>query len=88
MAIMLDSKEEDLERLAETCLSTARQIKEYLAANNQPPLTFNADGPAFFPPATPEIQHARLDLRAAAMRLYQLASGPDDVLTWHAYHCV
>ncbi|EXJ88623.1 hypothetical protein A1O1_05553 [Capronia coronata CBS 617.96] len=84
---MLDPKEEDLEKLAETCLSTARQIKEYLAANNQPPLTFDADGPAFFPSATPEVQHARLDLRAAAMRLYHLASGPDEVVSWHVYHC-
>ncbi|EXJ78058.1 hypothetical protein A1O3_09219 [Capronia epimyces CBS 606.96] len=84
---MLDPKEEDLVKLAETCLSTAQQIKEYLAANNHAPMTFDADGPAFFPPATPEIQHARLDLRAAAMRLYDLASGPDEILTWHAYHC-
>ncbi|KAL2444799.1 hypothetical protein ABEF95_017268 [Exophiala dermatitidis] len=84
---MLDPKEEDLVALAETCLATAHQIKEYVAANNHPAMTFDAAGPAFFPAATPEIQHARLDLRAAAMRLYQLASGPDEILTWHAYHC-
>lgn len=85
---MLDPREEDLVALAETCLATARQIKEYFAANNHPAMTFDPEGPAFFPAATPEIQHARLDLRAAAMRLYQLASGPDEILTWHAYHCV
>ncbi|KAL2444816.1 hypothetical protein ABEF95_017277 [Exophiala dermatitidis] len=84
---MLDPKEEDLVALAETCLATATQIKEYLAANNHPAMTFGPEGPAFFPAATPDIQHARLDLRAAAMRLYQLASGPDEILTWHAYHC-
>ncbi len=86
---MLDPKEEDLEALAETCLQTAKQIKEYLASNKLPQMTFDQNGPSFFPPtAPPEIQGARLDLRAAARRLYDLASGPDDILTWHAYNCV
>lgn len=86
---MLAHNEEDLEALAETCLSTARQIKQYLAANGHAAMTFDQSGPSFFPPtATPEIQHVRLDLRAAAKRLYDLASGPDEVLTWHSYHCV
>ncbi|ETI25769.1 hypothetical protein G647_02543 [Cladophialophora carrionii CBS 160.54] len=82
---MLDPKEEDLEKLAETCLATARQIKEYLAANKQPQPTFDQDGPSTFPAATPEIQRARLDLRTAARRLYDLASGPEDIVTWHLY---
>ncbi|KAJ9497194.1 hypothetical protein LTR99_002013 [Exophiala xenobiotica] len=84
---MLDSKVEDLEALAETCLKTAKQIKEYLASNNLPQPTFDQNGPEFFPPVIPEIDGARLELRAAAKRLYDLAAGPDEVLTWHTYHC-
>jgi hypothetical protein len=85
---MLDSKVEDLEVLAETCLKTAKQIKKYLASNNLPQPTFDQNGPEFFPPVIPEIDGARLELRAAAKRLYDLAAGPDEVLTWHTYHCV
>jgi 6-hydroxytryprostatin B O-methyltransferase len=85
---MLDPREEDLEKLAETCLATAKQIKEYLAANKHPQPTFDQNGPSSFPAATPEIQHARLDLRTAAKRLYELASGPEDIVTWHLYQSV
>ena len=85
---MLDSKEEDLEKLAEICLSTAKQIKEYLSSNKQPQPTFDQNGPSSFPAATPEIQQVRLDLRTAAKRLYDLASGPDDIVTWHVYQIV
>ncbi|OAP63231.1 hypothetical protein AYL99_02458 [Fonsecaea erecta] len=84
---MLSPQEEDLEKLAETCLATARQIKAYLAANNHPPPSFDENGPASFVPATPEFHQTRLELRTAARRLYDLASGPDDILTWHLYHC-
>ncbi|EXJ57196.1 hypothetical protein A1O7_07543 [Cladophialophora yegresii CBS 114405] len=82
---MLDPKEEDLEKLAETCLATAKQIKEHLAANKQPQPTFDQTGPSAFPATTPEIQQARLGLRTAARRLYDLASGPEDIVTWHLY---
>ncbi|KIW20342.1 hypothetical protein PV08_00917 [Exophiala spinifera] len=84
---MLDPKVEDLEALAQTCLETAKQIKGYLAAQKLPQPTFDQNGPEFFPPVTPEIDGARLDLRAAAKRLYDLVAGPDEVLTWHSYHC-
>ncbi|KIY03592.1 uncharacterized protein Z520_00283 [Fonsecaea multimorphosa CBS 102226] len=85
---MLSPQEEDLEKLAETCLATARQIKEYLSAKNHPLPSFDENGPSSFPPgATPEFQQTRLELRTAAKRLYDLASGPDDVVTWHLYHC-
>ncbi|OQV11194.1 hypothetical protein CLAIMM_15064, partial [Cladophialophora immunda] len=84
---MLSPKEEDLERLAETCLAAARQIKEYLAANNHAQPSFDENGPSSFPAATPEFHQTRLELRTAARRLYDLASGPDDVVTWHLYHC-
>ncbi|KIV91718.1 hypothetical protein, variant [Exophiala mesophila] len=86
---MLDNNEQDLERLAEICLSTAKQIKEYLAANNHPPMTFDQNGPAFFPPTSPpDIQMARMDLCTAAKRLYDLAAGPDEVVTFNTYNIV
>ncbi|KIW97629.1 uncharacterized protein Z519_01213 [Cladophialophora bantiana CBS 173.52] len=84
---MLAPKEEDLGKLAETCLSTARRIKQYLSASNHPQPSFDENGPSSFPAATPEIQQTRLELRTAARRLYDLASGPDDIVTWHLYHC-
>lgn len=87
---MLDNNEEDLERLAELCLSTAKQIKQHLATTGQPQMTFDQNGPPFFPQATSplEIQLARLDLRAAAKRLYDLVSGPDEVVAYNTYNIV
>ncbi|KEF54864.1 uncharacterized protein A1O9_09307 [Exophiala aquamarina CBS 119918] len=84
---MLDNKEEDLERLAELCLSTAKQIKEHLASTGHPQMTFDQNGPQFFPQdSSPmEIQLARLNLRAAAKRLHDLVSGPDEVVVWNTY---
>jgi len=87
---MLDNKEEDLERLAELCLSTAKQIKEHLASTGHPQMTFDQNGPQFFPQdSSPmEIQLARLNLRAASKRLYDLVSGPDEVIVWNTYDIV
>lgn len=87
---MLDNNEEDLERLAELCLSTAKQIKQHFASTGQPEMTFDQNGPPFFPQATSplEIQLARLDLRAAAKRLYDLVSGPDEVVAYNTYNIV
>lgn len=88
--MLLDNKEEDLERLAELCLSTAKQIKEHLASTGHPQMTFDQNGPQFFPQdSSPmEIQLARLNLRAAAKRLYDLVSGPDEVIVWNTYDVV
>jgi 6-hydroxytryprostatin B O-methyltransferase len=85
---MISPAEEDLERLAEICLSTAKQIKEHLSSKRQPQPTFDQSGPSTFPPIPPELQQVRLDLRTAAKRLYDLASGPEDVVTWHLYQSV
>jgi hypothetical protein len=85
---MLDQKEEDLVNLAEACLENARQIKEFLASKDQPQPTFDQNGPVSYSAATPDFQEARLELRTAAKRLYELASGPEDVLGWHLYQCV
>jgi|SRR5271167_2387657 len=72
----------DLEELAKTCLATATLIKQYLASNGMPQMSFAENGPPFFPQATPEIQLARTQLRIAAKTLYDLACGPDEIVTW------
>jgi len=79
---------EDLEKLAETCLATAKTIKEYLSSNGLPQMSFDQNGPAFFPQANTEVQNARAQLRVAARALYDLASGPDEVVSWHAFTSV
>lgn len=72
---------EDLEQLAETCLATAKTIKQYLSSHGLPPMSFDQNGPTKFPPANGEIQFARLTLQEAAQRLVDLVSGPEDAIT-------
>ena len=78
----------DLEELAETCLATAKTIKSYLAANGHPPMSFDQDAPSYFPPANDEIQQARTKLRLASKAIYDLMSGPDDMVMWSPLHAV
>jgi hypothetical protein len=78
---------EDLEQLAETCLATAKVIKEHLAANGHPPMSFDENGPPTFPTVPPNIQYARLTLREAAQRLDKLCAGPDDI-GFYSYYIV
>ena len=78
---------EDLEQLAETCLTTAKVIKDYLAANGHRPMSFDENGPPKFPEVPPNIQFARLTLREAAQRLDQLCAGPDDI-GFYSYNIV
>lgn len=78
---------EDLEQLAETCLATAKVIKDHLAANGHRPMSFDENGPATFPEVPPNIQYARLTLREAAQRLDQLCAGPDDI-GFYSYNIV
>lgn len=80
---------EDLEQLAETCLATARAIKEHLAANGKPQMSFDENGPPKFPDdVPPNIQFARLTLREAAQKLADLAAGPEDLLGFTTYQIV
>ena len=80
---------EDLEELAETCLATAKAIKEHLAAKGRPQMTFDQNGPPKFPDdAPPNIQFARLTLREAAQRLADLAAGPEELVGFYPYQIV
>lgn len=80
---------EDLEELAETCLATAKAIKEHLAANGKPQMTFDQNGPPRFPEdAPPNIQYARLTLREAATKLSDLVRGPEEFLGFYPYEIV
>ena len=76
---------EDLEQLAETCLATAKTIKQYLASNDLPQMSFGQNGPPVFPPANKEIQFARLTLQEAAQRLVDLTAGPEEVTAFGPY---
>jgi hypothetical protein len=83
------TKTEDLEQLAETCLATAKAIKEHLAANGKPQMTFDQNGPPNFPDdAPPNIQYARLTLREAAQRLADLVTGPEELVGFYPYQIV
>ena len=73
----------DLEELAETCLATAITIKSYLAANGHPPMSFDQDAPSYFPPANDEIQQARTKLCLASKAMYDLMSGPEEIVGWY-----
>ena len=76
---------EDLEKLAETCLATAKTIKQYLASNGLPQMSFDQNGPPVFPAATKDIQFARLTLQEAAQRLVDLAAGPEETTAFSPY---
>ncbi|ETN39886.1 uncharacterized protein HMPREF1541_06112 [Cyphellophora europaea CBS 101466] len=71
---------DDLEKLAEQCLSSAKAIKSFLKAQDLPSPTFDQNGPTSFPRVPPSLQQARLDLRASAKRLHGLMREPEDFL--------
>lgn len=78
-------KTEDLEQLAETCLATAKTIKQYLASNDLPQMSFDQNGPPVFPAANKEVQFARLTLQEAAQRLLDLTAGPEEIVAYSSY---
>ena len=77
---------EDLEKLAETCLETARNIKQYLASNGHPQPSFDQNGPEAFPPMPEQLLMAQLKLREASLRLHDLACPPDVPVTNYPYY--
>lgn len=79
---------EDLEQLAETCLTTAKVIKDHLAANGHPQMSFDENGPSTFPHVPPNIQYARLMLREAAQKLNDLCAGPEENVGFYSYYIV
>lgn len=84
--MLVDS--EDLETLAETCLSTARTIKSFLASHGHQPMSFDENGPAKFPPLPADIHLARTTLQEASHRLHALASDPEEPLATGLYYQV
>lgn len=79
---------EDLEKLAEACLAAAKTIKQHFADNGLPPMSFDQNGPAFFPDVPPAVQYARLNLRGSAQKLADLVTSPDEFPTQHLYNCI
>ena len=82
VSIKMYAVTEDLVELAEICATNAKLIKEYLSNNGHKQMSFNENGPAKFPQAPLDVEAARAQLRTAARRLYDLASGPEDILCW------
>ena len=70
----------DLEALAELCLQSAKQIKGFLATNGSSKLAFDVQALPSFPKGDEMTQRARNDLRIAAKTLYDLVTGPQEVL--------
>ena len=79
---------EDLVELAEICTTNAKLIKDYLSNNGHPQMSFKENGPAKFPQVSLDVEAARAQLRTAARRLYDLASGPEDILCWAQHSSV
>ena len=79
---------EDLEQLAETCLATAKVIKDHLSKNGHPQMSFDENGPPTFPEVPPNIQYARLTLRESAQRLLDLVAGPEENVGFYSYYIV
>jgi hypothetical protein len=75
----------DLEELGRACLATATTIKNYLASNGLPQLSFGQNASPTFPIATPEIQMARMQLRSATKTLYDLVTGPDEIVEFDVF---
>ena len=76
---------EDLLELAEICAANAKIVKHYLSQNGLPQMSFQQNGPPKFPYANPDIESARAQLRSASKLLFDLASGPDEILCWTQY---
>lgn len=70
--------------LAEEVTKQSSIIKTQLDANSLPYPSFEASASHVLPPL-PEIQQARLSLIDAAIKLTQLAIGPDEFYTWNCF---
>jgi hypothetical protein len=75
----------DLEQLGKACLATATTIKNYLASNGLPQPSFDQNASYVFPTATPEIQMARMQLRSATKTLYDLVTGPNEIVEFDVW---
>lgn len=71
-----------IEVLAEQASQHAKEISDYLRATNHPHPSFERDAPATtLPPSAPNnMKEARVKLTEAALKLFQLAIGPAELL--------
>lgn len=70
----------DLEKLAESCLESAKAINAFLKTNGSDRLAFDPLALPAFPKCDEATEHARANLRNAAKTMYDLVSGPEQCL--------
>lgn len=78
----------DLEKLAEICLDNARILKAALAENDAPQPTFSLDSPPAWPELGAKAAQARLAVRNASKELYELSTGPAEMVSNALYPSV
>jgi 6-hydroxytryprostatin B O-methyltransferase len=78
----LSTPQETLSELAEKALVSAKQLEVFLDAEGLPQPSFAADGPMYVVPkaAHKATQNARVAVAEAALKLFNLASGPSELL--------
>ncbi|RMZ82908.1 hypothetical protein DV736_g6630, partial [Chaetothyriales sp. CBS 134916] len=76
---------EDLEQLAESCLESAKALKQYLSSKGYAQPTFDQNGPESYPPLPPHIEIEQLKLIEASSKLRDLAAPPEDAVSFHPY---
>lgn len=84
----MDQTVTDLEALAEQCLSAARAVKAQLAAQKAEQPTWEQSSAFKWPQLDGPGEAARLQLRCASKALYELSSGPDEIVTSMQYAAV
>jgi len=70
----------DLEELAKIVSTNSKIDKDFFTASNIPPLSFSKDALPDFPPAPQNVETARRELCEASLQLYDLATGPAELL--------
>lgn len=77
-----------LSELAAQIAQNAKIVEDYIESQGLPYPSFATDGPAKFPlppPSTPELEKihaARQEVLAASKSIYDLTSGPNEVMQW------
>jgi 6-hydroxytryprostatin B O-methyltransferase len=71
-----------LSQLAEKVFASAKQLEVFLETENLPQPSFAANGPTYVVPKTAHkaTHNARVALAEAALKLFNLASGPSELL--------
>ncbi|TIC91227.1 O-methyltransferase bik3 [Colletotrichum higginsianum] len=77
--------DQDLEDLGRQCLKLAAQLKGQLSELNHPLPTFFTQSFDRYPARNQAVNTTRHQLREAAQTLYELACGPDEIVTRELY---